>query len=138
MFEPMEVPIKQLAALDEPAVFNMISANSDELIPDSIPELPTWIQEGTQVTINHDGRHCRGALSLTDTGWIFQQHTARGRITYTLNLTDPPVTWKDRISERTLELGWQQIEQANHVSAIGLKDGVPGSFLRSMRPDHPD
>jgi hypothetical protein len=39
---------------------------------------------------------------------------------------------------RTLELGWQQIKEANHVSATDLKDGVPGSFLRSMRPDHPD
>jgi hypothetical protein len=97
-----EVPLEDLSALDEP-VFHMVPADSDETLTDSAPDVPTWITEGTQVTINHDGRHRRGALSSTDAGWIFQQRTARGRITYTLDLADLPITWKERISEGTLE-----------------------------------
>jgi hypothetical protein len=137
-FEPMEVPFAQLSALDEP-VFHMILANSDEPIVDSIPDLPSWIKDSTQVNINHDGRHRRGALSTTDTGWTFQQRTARGCVTCTLDLADLPViTWKDHISERPLELGWQNSERANHFSAKGLQSRVPGSFSRSMRSDNPD
>ena len=137
-FEPLEAPISQLSSLDEP-VFNMIPADSDEAIIDSAPDSSTWIKDGTQVTINHDGRHRRGTSSTTDTGWMFQQRTSRGRATCSLDLADLPVTWKDRISERTLELGWQSnSERANHVSASGLKSGIPASFLRSMRSDNPD
>jgi hypothetical protein len=48
------------------------------------------------------------------------------------------VTWKDPLSEGTLELGWQETEWAYHVSAKGLKLGAPAWFQRSMGTDYPD
>jgi hypothetical protein len=77
-------------------------------------------------------------LQSTDKGWTFTQRTASGRTTYTLDLADLPVTWEDRITEGSLELGWQATERAYHVSAAGITGGIPRSFRKSMEHGHED
>jgi hypothetical protein len=100
--------------------------------------MPDWIQEDTHVTIRQDGSKRRGTLSSSDDGWLFQQRTASGRVTFQLDLAGLPVTWKERITEGTLELGWQDKERAYHVSAKTSKLGAPPSFQKSMLKDYPD
>jgi hypothetical protein len=133
----VEIPLSRLSAPDEP-VFPLIPEDSAENSHQDFPVLPTWIEDNTHVTLLQDGSRRRGTLSSTDAGWIFQQRTASGRITYQLDLADLPVTWKDRMSEGTFQLGWQESERAYHVSAKGLQQGSPASFQRSMRKDNPD
>jgi hypothetical protein len=135
--ETIEVTQTQLLAPGEP-VFPMVQADYDETADDSMPTMPKWIKENTYVSIRLDGSHRRGTLVSTDTRWMFQQRTASGRVTYTLDLADLPVTWKDRLTEGTLELGWQQAKRAYHVSASKLKLGPPPSLQRSMKKDYPD
>lgn len=135
--ECMEVPADKLTAPDEP-VFPLVEADSAEEPHDAMPRMPEWIQENTHVTLKLDGSSRRGTLCSTNEGWIFQQRTASGRVTYKLDLADLPVTWRERITEGTLELGWQEAERAFHVSASNLKLGAPASFQRSMRKDYPD
>jgi hypothetical protein len=77
-------------------------ADTDEQTNDTFPSLLSWIKENTHVTLYQDGSRRHGTISSTDSGWIFQQQTARGRITYQLDLADLPVTWKDRLAEGTL------------------------------------
>jgi hypothetical protein len=125
--ESLEVPLNKLTAPDEP-VFQLIEA--DQTITDeAFPSLPKWIRDGIKVTLFHDGGRRRGTISSTDQGWVFEQRTASGRTTYKCNLADLPVTWKERLSKGTFELGWQEAsERAYYVSAKGLSQGVPASF----------
>jgi hypothetical protein len=43
-------------------------------------------------------------------------------------LEDLTVTWHEHITKGTLELGWQEAEQAFHISASNLKLGALSSF----------
>jgi hypothetical protein len=136
--ESLEVPLTRMTALDEP-VFPLVEADTHESSDETLPALPEWIKDDTHVTLLQDGHRRRGTITSTDRGWIFQQRTASGRITYQSDMADLPVTWKERLSEGTFELGWQnQTERAYHVSAKGLTLGVPASFQRSLRTDSPD
>jgi hypothetical protein len=54
------------------------------------------------------------------------------------NLADLPVTWHDRLTKGTLELGWQTAKQAYHISSKGITQGMPRSFMSSMKPNSPD
>jgi hypothetical protein len=135
--DSVAVPIEQLFAMDEP-ISPLIADDSEDSPDDVFPTLPTWIAEDTHVTLFQDGHRQRGTISSTDSGWVFQQRTASGRVTFQQDLADLPVTWKDRLSTGTFQLGWQEAKRAYHVSAKGLKQGAPASFQRSMRKENPD
>jgi hypothetical protein len=124
--ETLGVPITQLLAPDEP-IFPLIDTDCEET-DDTMPSMPEWIKENTHATIQMDGRCLPGTLCATDKGWTFQQRTASGRVTYRLDLADLPVTWKERPTKGTLELGWQDTPKAFHVSASSLKLGTPASL----------
>jgi hypothetical protein len=69
---------------------------------------------------------------------MFQQCTASGRVTIQLDLADLLVTWRERIAEEKLKLGWQDEKRACHMSVSTLKLGHPPSFQPSMRKEYPD
>jgi hypothetical protein len=111
------VPLTTIVGEGEPH-FHMASMDPDTPVTAGPPTVPEWIKEDTHVT--------------TDQGWTFAQRTSSGRTTYTLDLSDLPVTWEDRITEGSLELGWQASVRAYHVSAKGMSEGIPRSFHHSM------
>jgi hypothetical protein len=135
--DSIEVPINRIFALDEP-VFPLVADDLAESTNDTFPALPDWIADNTQVTLFQDGCCRRRTICSTNNGWVFEQRTARGRVTFRLDLANLPVTWKDQLSVGTFELGWQDAERAYHVSAKGLKQGAPASFQCSMRKENPD
>jgi hypothetical protein len=131
------VPIEQITGEGEP-VFHMISVEPNSPITASPPRMPEWIQDNTHVTIHHEGRQRRGMLQSTDQGWTFTQRTGSGRTTFTLDMADLPVSWEERLTEGSLELGWQAQARAYHISAKGITNGVPPSFRKSMESGYPD
>jgi hypothetical protein len=135
--QPYQVPIEKITGEGKPTL-HMLSIDPDSPITAAPPRMPEWLQENTYVTILTDGARQRGTLQSTDQGWTFTQGTASGRTTYTLDLADLPVMWEDRITEGSLELGWQATERAYHVSAAGITGGIPRSFRISMEPGHKD
>jgi hypothetical protein len=98
------VPTEQITGEGE-LVFHMISVEPNAPISASPPRMPEWIQESTHVTVHHDGRQRRGMLQSTGQGWTFVQRTGSGRTTSTLDMADPPVSWEERLTEGSLELG---------------------------------
>jgi hypothetical protein len=131
------VPTEQITGEGEP-VFHMISVEPNASISASPPRMPEWIQENTHVTVHHNGRQRRGMLQSTNQGWTFVQRTGSGRTTFTLDMADLPVSWEERITEGSLELGWQAQVRVYHVSAKGIVNGVPPSFKKSMESGYPD
>jgi hypothetical protein len=128
------VPIDQLTGEGEP-VFHMIAIDQEAPVTSGPPRVPEWIQDHTHVTIHHKGRQRRGMLQSTDQGWTFIQRTTSGRVTYTLDMADLPVSLEERLTEGSLELGWQAQARAYHVSAKGITEGVPppsGSLWRRV------
>jgi hypothetical protein len=55
-----------------------------------------------------------------------------------INLADLPTTWRERLLDSSLKLGWQEIPHAFHVSACGILRGVPPSFKQSMMKKYTD
>jgi hypothetical protein len=110
------VPINQLTGEGEP-VFHMIAVDPEAPVTSGPPRVPKWIQDHTHVTIHHEGRQCRGMLQSTHQGWTFIQHTTSGRVTFTLDMADLPVSWEERMTEGSLQLGWQAQARAYHISA---------------------
>jgi hypothetical protein len=131
------VPSEQLTGEGEP-VFHMISVEPNSPVSSGPPKTPEWIQDSTHVTIHHEGRMRRGMLQSTDQGWTFIQRTTSGRTTFTLDMADLPVSWEERLTEGSLELGWQAQARAYHVSAKGITQGIPQSFCKSMETGYPD
>jgi hypothetical protein len=135
--QPYQVSIEKITGEGEPT-FHMLLIDPDSPIMPAPPRMPEWLQENTHVTILIDGSRRRGTLQSTDKGWTFTQRTASDRTTYSLDLVDLPVTWEDRITEGSLELGWQATERAYHVSAVRITGGIPRSFRKSMDHGHKD
>jgi hypothetical protein len=135
--QPYNVPLDSITGEGEPT-FHMISVDPDAPVNHQPPQVPSWIQNNTHVTMYLDGRRLRGFLSSTDKGWQFIQRTASGRSTFHLDLLDLPVSWEDQLTEGSLELGWQAHVRAYHVAAHGLREGVPHSFRKSMETPYPD
>ena len=129
-----KVPPCDLCSPDDP----MIPLDRN-LSTSSLPTLPTWFQQGSHVTLETDGAFRPGYLGLTGDGsWEFFQRDGTGQVTYRLDLGDLPHTWRSRLLDGTLQLGWNAPPRAYHVHAGGLQQGVPGSFRRSMRKNYVD
>jgi hypothetical protein len=131
------VPLTTIMGEGEPH-FHMVSMDPGTPVTAGPPTVPEWIKDDSHVTIYHDGSTRRGTLQSTNQGWTFAQRISSGRITYTLDLSDLPDTWEDRLTEGLLELGWQASVQAYHVSAKGMSQGTPRSFRHSMSQECPD
>ena len=104
-----------------------------------LPRLPKWIKNDSKITIIADKHRRRGHLLLDDKGlWTFEQRDNTHRVQYTLDLSNLPTTWRSRILDGTLELGWPKAPRAYHVSASKLTHGVPNSFRQSMHRSYED
>jgi hypothetical protein len=135
----LEVPPARISAPDEPVFTRSAPVEPEDATTNLIlPTMPDWIKDDTHVTLLADGTRRRGTIQNSDSGWQFQQVTSSGRTTFRYDLADLPVTWQDRLTEGSLELGWQTPERAFHVSAKGITQGIPRSFVSSMKPDNPD
>ena len=125
-----------------------ISSPDDPMFPmdrnldssSEMPSLPRWMTQGSHLTIESDGALRKGCLGLTDSGtWEFFQRDGTGQLFYRVDLGDLPYTWRSRLLDGSLRLGWEApCSRAYHVHAGGLRRGVPGSFRLSMRKDYVD
>jgi hypothetical protein len=89
--------------------------------------------------MNVDGYRGRGNLLLDSAcQWSFVQRDDTGKAMLTINLDDLPTTWRERLLDGSLELGWQEIPGAFDGSASGILRGVPPSFKQSMRESYTD
>ncbi len=90
-------------------------------------------------TLTVDGYRRQGNLLLNGEGqWTFVQRDSSGTASYSHDISDLPTTWRDRLLDGSLELGWQDIPRAHHVSARGMLRGVPPSFKQSMKKTYAD
>jgi hypothetical protein len=121
--------VSDLLGLDDPSFTDAKSPDDASPPPNTFspvpPTMPDWIKDGTHITLMQGDRRRRGFLSPSDSGWSFTQHTGSGRITHTTDLADLPITWQERLTEGSVELGWQTEPRAYHVSAKNLTLGAP-------------
>ena len=134
--DPIPVSPCDLCSPDDP-IFQM-DRNLDS--SSELPTLPTWMQAGSHLTLESEGAQRKGYLGLSESGtWEFLQRDGVGGITYRIDLGDLPFTWRSRILDGSLKLGWASgASRAYHVHAGGLQRGVPGSFKLSMRKEYID
>jgi hypothetical protein len=73
---------------------------------------------------HYDDVRRKGFLLLdADGNWTFIQRDPAGRIIYRHDLNDLPTTWRNRILDGSLQLGWQKRVRAYHVSAKRTAQG---------------
>jgi hypothetical protein len=65
--ESVEVPLTRITAPDKP-VFPLVKADTDKTSNNSIPSIPSWLQEDTHLTMITDGSHRCGIPSSTNAG----------------------------------------------------------------------
>ena len=103
------------------------------------PTTPHWVRNNSKVTIAIDGVRRPGYLMLNDRQqWTFVQRDPTGQETFRFTLPDLPTSWKGRILEGSLEVGWSSSPRAYHVSVSNLNLGCPKSFRQSMRSNYSD
>jgi hypothetical protein len=103
------------------------------------PVTPHWVRNNSKVTISLEGFRRHGYLMLNERiQWTFVQRDPKGQETFRFTLPDLPTTWKGRILEGSLEVGWSQSPRAYHVSASKLSEGCPRSFRQSLKKDSTD
>jgi hypothetical protein len=133
--ETFNVPPCDLCSPDDPML--PLDCNLDR--SSELPSLPPWMKQDSQLTLESDGASRQGYLSLSVHGtWEFVQRDGHGAVTYFIDLSDLPHTWRSRLLDGSLWLGWGALSRAYHVHAQGLRRGVPGSFKLSMRKDYVD
>ena len=72
--------------------------------------------------------------------WEFVRRGQNGQVTQRESLRDLEYSWKMRLQENTMEIGWQQnivrriYGTGRHVSAVHLQNAqAPGSLLAGLR-----
>jgi hypothetical protein len=105
---------------------------------------PEWMSQDTRVTLLFDDNYCRGYLNLdSDNDWEFVTLDNQGTIAKRVPLPDLQYSWKSRIQENSLSLGWQSdvamrvCGYGRHVSAASLKLKLPPASLDKLKA-HPD
>jgi hypothetical protein len=101
------------------------------------PITPHWVRNNSKVTIELEGMRRRGYLLLNEQlQWAFTQRDPKGQETFRFTILDLPTSWKGRLLEGSLEVGWPSSPCAYHVSASNLSEGCPRSFHQSLKRDH--
>lgn len=88
---------------------------------------PGWLKQDAQVTVLNPGIFHRGFLVLDKNNlWQFVTRRQDGRVGITVPLVNIPYSWKARMQENSLALGWQDdvarrvCGYGRHVSAANL------------------
>jgi hypothetical protein len=103
------------------------------------PVAPHWCRNNAKVTIALEGIRRQCYLLLNERlQWTVVQRDPHGQETFRYTLPDLQTTWKGRLLEGSLEVGWQTSPRAYHVSATKLADGIPRSFRQSLKKGSPD
>jgi hypothetical protein len=103
------------------------------------PTTPHWARNNSKVTIALEGIRRQGYLMLNDrVQWTFVQRNPAGQETFRYTLPDLQTSWKGRVLEGSLEVGWTTPSRAYHVSASLLKESCPKSFRHSMKNTYVD
>ena len=104
-----------------------------------------------RVLFFHDGSLRQGYLSHHEIGgWYFEERLPDGTVLRSVRVPNIATTWRDRVLEGSLVIGWQGMEYgelepsiglgtARHVSAKELKCPCPGFLSKALKdPGHPD
>ena len=124
----------------------------EEAAPASTPSIslgfftPEWLKKGCQVTLLHDDLYKRGYLELdADNDWEFVTRNLEGRIVESVPLMDLAYSWKYRLQENSLVLGWQEnvvrrcCGTGRHVSAAKLaRPLAPTNLVTGLAHHNPD
>jgi hypothetical protein len=114
---PINVPPLDVSSPDDP----MLPCDRHLDHSSELPQRLRWITNDSRLILNIDNIRRQGFLQLdADSNWTFIQRDTVGRISYRHDLNDLPTTWRNRILDGSLELGWQKRIRAHHVSAKGL------------------
>jgi hypothetical protein len=133
--------------IDEEDVFRSDEYIGGTDVPELTPATPSWMTQDAKITLLRDDTFRRGFLHLdSDNDWEFVRRDGTGRIVDSFPLPDLPLTWRYRMVEGSLSLGWQEnvalraVGTARHVSATGLKNphNAPASVDAAVNPDNPD
>eukprot|EP00531_Pseudo-nitzschia_arenysensis_P008906 CAMPEP_0116127296 /NCGR_PEP_ID=MMETSP0329-20121206/6769_1 /TAXON_ID=697910 /ORGANISM="Pseudo-nitzschia arenysensis, Strain B593" /LENGTH=2217 /DNA_ID=CAMNT_0003621395 /DNA_START=65 /DNA_END=6718 /DNA_ORIENTATION=- len=107
---------------------------------------PEWLKQDSKVTYLYNGSYHHGYLALdNDYFWEFVTRSKDGKVNIRVPLPDLAYSWKSRIQENVLQLGWQnnvayRIYGINrHVSASTLKNTMaPANLIKGLHPSNPD
>ena len=107
---------------------------------------PSWLKQGAKVTVLIDNEYLQGYLGLDkDYFWEFSARDKNGHVATRIPLPDLNYSWKDRIQQNTLRLGWQNdiarkvCGTARHVSASSLTSTLPpANLLKAFAAHNPD
>ena len=120
--------------------------------PESTPSMslgfftPEWLKQDCKVTFLHDDKYKRGYLNLdADNDWEFVTRNKSGQSIENIPLLDLNYSWKHRIQENSLSLGWQENVArrccgiGRHVSAANLSSPLPPSnLIKGLSKDNSD
>ena len=68
---------------------------------------PDWLQQDAKVTILHEDKYVRGYMQLDDDSfWEFVTRGTDGKVQLGIPLPDLAYSWKSRLQENILQLGW--------------------------------
>ena len=107
---------------------------------------PGWLKSGQKMTLLIHDKYRKGYLSLDDDNfWEFVLRGKDGRITKREALKDIEYSWKMRLQENTLEIGWQDNiarrihGYGRHVSAANLLNTqAPGNLRHALQRSNKD
>ena len=107
---------------------------------------PEWMKQDCQVTLLHEDKYKRGYLNLdAENDWEFVTRNKEGKTIESVHLLDLPYSWKYRLQENSLSLGWQEHVArrccgiGRHVSAANLVQPMaPTNLVKGLAPHHPD
>ena len=102
---------------------------------------PGWMKQDQKITLLLNNRYRAGYLNLDkENYWEFVRRGRNGQVTQRESLRDLEYSWKMRLQENTMEIGWQQniarriYGSGRHVSAVHLQNAqAPGSLLAGLR-----
>lgn len=106
----------------------------------------SWMKQDQKLTLLHDNVYKQGYLSLNkDNYWGFVTQGRDGRVMLRVDLKDIEYSWKMRLQENTMEIGWQEniarriFGVGCHVSAANFHHTqAPGSLKEALSTYNPD
>jgi hypothetical protein len=107
---------------------------------------PSWMCLHTKVMLQVDNIYTHGYLNIDKQGfWEFVTRDKDGAIVETTPIPDLPYSWKSRLRENNLGIGWEDCKSkriygyGRHISAATLRNPMaPASLLKGLNKSNPD